>query len=188
MSTLEQELRQEKRHLEDLRTRAQRRLEECRRESGSLRGQGSEAAAAGDAKGAGTMERRAQKLKGAARRYEDLIDEFEKGGDGLAAEVLLARLQGPEVDLLTGEVERNRELLVQRCTGLLRESAKHRALRSRWAELNDKIRELRKSRGLPPPKSALVDFRIQVTPATYSQKPDGPTYRNVSDLLHHLGL
>ena len=188
MTTLDHDLQQEARHIDDLKRRAQRRLAECREQTNSLKAQGAEAAAAGDTKGAAAIERRAQKLKAMTRRYKDLIRELEQGGSDLAAEVLLARLQGPDVDLLVGEVDRNREILVGRATAVLKARDHHRALRQRWSELNDKLRTLRRERGLPAPKSALVDFRIAVTPSTYVQKPDGPTYRDVSDLLHHLGL
>jgi hypothetical protein len=92
------------------------------------------------------------------------------------------------VDLLVGEVERNRELLVQRATALLRARERHRALRHRWGELNDKLRRLRGMRGLPAPTGAPVDFRLNVTPSNYAQKPDGPTYREVADLIRSLGL
>ena len=73
-------------------------------------------------------------------------------------------------------------------TELLAARNKHRAMRQEWSELNDKIRRLRRMRGLPPPRSAMVDFRVGITPATYQQKQDGPTYRDVADLLNRLGL
>lgn len=188
MSTLDEDLDRERRRIEDLKLRAARRLEECRQEADGMQSRGTNAAGEGDARGAAEMERRIQKVRGRARRYEDLVAELTGGGDRLAAEVLLARLQGPEVDLLAGEVERNRDVVVQRATALLRARDRHRALRHRWNELADKIRVLRQTRGLPEARSALVDFRITVTPATYAQQPDGPTYREVSDVLHHLGL
>ena len=188
MPTLEDDLEREHRRIEDLRHRARRRLEECRREGDLLQSRGSQAAGEGDAKGAGEVERRAQKIRARSRRYEDLVHELDNGGDRLAAEVLLARLQGPEVDQLVGEVERNRELVVQRATAMLRARDRHRALRHRWTELFDKIRVLRQTRGLPEARTAPVDFRINVTPATYVQQPDGPTYREVSDVIHQIGL
>jgi hypothetical protein len=188
MSNLEDDLARETRRIEELGHRARRRLEECRREAEGLVAQGTQAAGVGDAKGAAEFERRVQKIRGRSRRYEDLVAEFDSGGGKLAAEVLLARLQGPEVDQLAGEVERNRELIVQRATALLRARDRHRALRHRWTELADKIRALRQGRGLPEARGALpVDFRINVTPATYVQQPDGPTYREVSDVIHQIG-
>lgn len=188
MSTFDEDLDRERRRIEDLRHRAKRRLEECVREADALQAKGAKAAGDGDAKGTAEIERRVQKHRTRARRYEDLVNELETGGDRLAAEVLLARLSGPEVDLLAGEVERNRELIVQRATALLRGRDRHRALRQRWNELHDKIRVLRQSRGLPEARSAPVDFRVNVTPANYVQQPDGPTYREVSDVIHHLDL
>jgi hypothetical protein len=188
MSTLEDELDREKRRIEELRHRAKRRLEECLKDVAALQGKGTQAAGHGDANGAAGAERRVQKIKARSRRYEDLVAELDRGGDRLAAEVLLARLQGPEVDLLAGEVERNRELVVQRATALLRARDRHRALRHRWTELNDKIRVLRQTRGLPEARSAPVEFRINVTPANYAQQPDGPTYREVSDVVRHVDL
>ena len=117
------------------------------------------------------------------------MKELVDGGNRLAAEVLLARLEGPDLDLLASDVDRSREILVQRATALLRTRTKHRGLRQRWSELNDKIRNLRQARDLPPPKAfSRVDFKINVNPSTYQQKPDGPTYRDVSDLLRQLGL
>jgi phage shock protein A len=188
MPTLEDDLDRERRRIEDLRHRAKRRLDECTKEAESLQAKGTRAAGDGDAAGTAEIERRVQKVRGRSRRYEDLVTELESGGDRLAAEVLLARLQGPEVDLLLGEVERNRELVVQRTTALLRARDRHRALRHRWTELADKIRVLRQSRKLPEARSAPIEFRISVTPANYVQQPDGPTYREVSDVIHHLGL
>lgn len=188
MSSIEDELDRERRRIEDLRHRAKRRLAECTKEADLLQPRGTQAAGAGDAKGAAEVERRLQKVRARTRRYEDLVSELESGGDRLAAEVLLARLQGPEVDLLVGEVERNRELVIQRATALLRARDRHRALRHRWTELAEKIRVLRQTRGLPEARSAPVEFRINVSPANYVQQPDGPTYREVSDVVHHLGL
>ena len=34
----------------------------------------------------------------------------------------------------------------------------------------------------------MVDFRVQVTPATYEQSDGGPTFREVADLLKALEL
>jgi hypothetical protein len=188
MSTLEEDLDRENRRIEDLSRRAKRRLDECVKEADALQSRGAKAAGDGDAKGASEIERRNQKIRGRKRRYEDLVKEMETGGDELAAEVLLARLQGPEVDQLVGEVDRNRELVVQRATALLRARDRHRALRHRWTELSDKIRLLRQARGLPDARTAPVDFRVNVTPATYAQQADGPTYREVSDVIHEVGL
>jgi hypothetical protein len=188
MATLEEELERERHRIDELRTRAVRRLNECVKEGDALQAQGSRAAGDGDARGASEVERRVQKIRARSRRYEDLVAELESGGDRLSAEVLLARLQGPEVDILAGEVERNRELLVQRATSLLRARERHKALRHRWTELAEKIRVLRQTRGLPEARNAPIDFRTQVTPANYAQQPDGPTYREVADLLHGLGL
>ena len=188
MHTLELDLAEEKRRIADLARRARVRLEETGREADALQARGAKAATEGDVKGAGELERRSQKARALQRRYQDLVQELEGSGDRLAAEVLLARLQGPEVDLLTGEVERNRDLLLQRATALLKSRDRHRALRQKWAELNEKIRVLRTDRGLAPPKQAAVDFRVIVSPQTYSQKPDGPTLRELSDLIHQLGL
>jgi len=188
MSMLDDDLDRERRRIEDLRHRAKRRLEECTREAEGLQSRGTRTAGDGDATGTAEIERRVQKVRGRARHYEDLVSELESGGDALAAEVLLARLQGPEVDLLVGEVERNRDLVVQRTTALLRARDRHRALRHRWTELAEKIRLLRQTRGLPEARSAPVEFRINVAPANYVQQPDGPTYREVSDVIHHLGL
>lgn len=188
MSTLDNDLAEEKRRLADLCRRAQGRLAEVTREAEQFQSRGAKAAADGDAKAAGEFERRSQKSRAFQRRYKDLVEELEGSGDKLAAEVLLARLQGPEVDLLTGEVERNRELLIQRATALLKARDRHRALRQKWAELSEKIRTLREGRGLPPPRTAPIEFRVAVTPQTYSQKPDGPTLRELSDLIHQLGL
>lgn len=188
MATLEEELERENRRIEDLRHRAGRRLAECVKEAEAIQAKGRETAGAGDAKGAAEAERRIQKVRGRARHYEDLVRELETGGNRLAAEVLLARLSGPEVDLLVGEVERNRELVVQRASALLRARDRHRALRHRWTELSEKIRSLRQSRGLPDTRTFPVEFQIKVTPANFAQQPDGPTYREVSEIVHHLGL
>jgi hypothetical protein len=188
MSTLEDELERERRRIEELSRRAKRRLAECRQETEILSNGGARIVVDGDGKGAAEVERRVQKVRARGRRYEDLVAELETGGEGLAAEVLLARLQGPEVDQMVGEIERNRDLLVQRSTALLKARDRHRALRHRWTELSEKIRSLRQARGLPETRTAPVDFRINVTPATYAQQPDGPTYREVSDLIHELGL
>lgn len=189
MSNLEDDLIRETRRIDDLGHRAKRRLEECRKEADALVSRGTLAAGVGDAKGTAEVERRVQKIRSRSRRYEDLVAEFESRDGKLAAEVLLARLQGPEVEQLVGEVERNRELIVQRATALLRARDRHRALRHRWTELADKIRSLRQVRGLPESRGVLpVDFRLNVTPATYVQQPDGPTYREVSDVIHQLGL
>jgi hypothetical protein len=188
MSALEQDLDQEKRRIADLARRARTRLAETTAEAEALQTKGARAAADGDAKGAGELERRAQKVKALQRRYQDMVAELEGSTEALAAEVLLARLQGPEFELLTGEVERNRDLLIQRATALLRARDRHRALRQRWGELGEKIRTLRDTRALPPSKAAPIDFRVVVTPQTYAQKPDGPTLREVSDLIHELGL
>jgi hypothetical protein len=188
MTTLEQDLTEERRRIAELARRARRRLDEEGAEAEDLQARGARAAADGDAKAAGEFERRAQKARGLQRRYHDLVQELEGSGDRLATEVLLARLQGPEVDLLLGEVDRNRELLIQRATALLKARDRHRALRQKWQELHDKVRSLREERGLQPPKTAPVDFRVAVTPQTYSQKPDGPTLRELSDLIHQLGL
>jgi hypothetical protein len=188
MSTLEDDIDRERRRIEDLHLRAKRRLAECAQEGDALQAKGGRAAGDGDAKGAAEVERRVQKLKTRGRRYEELVAELESGGDRLAAEVLLARLQGPEVDQLVGEVERNRELVVQRTTALLRARDRHRALRTRWSELAEKIRSLRQQRGLSDTRATPVDFRINVTPANYVQQPDGPTYREVSDVVHQVGL
>jgi hypothetical protein len=188
MSTLEEELERERRRIDELRHRAARRLAECAKEAESLQAKGSRAAGDGDARGASEVERRVQKIRARSRRYEDLVAELESGGDRLSAAVLLARLQGPEVDILAGEVERNRELLVQRATSLLRARERHKTLRHRWNELAEKIRVLRQTRGLPEARNAPIDFRTSVTPTNYAQQPDGPTYREVADLLHGLGL
>ncbi len=51
MTTLDHDLQQEARHIDDLKRRAQRRLAECREQTNSLKAQGAEAAAAGDTKG-----------------------------------------------------------------------------------------------------------------------------------------
>jgi phage shock protein A len=188
MSTLDEDLDRERRNIEELRRRAKRRLDECAAEADSLQNRGTKAAGDGDAKGAAGVERRAQKVRARKRNYEDLVSELESGGDRLSAEVLLARLSGPEVDQLVGEAERSRELVVQRATSLLRARDNHRALRHRWTELAAKIRALRESRGLPEARTAPVDFRISVTPANYAQQADGPTYREVSDVIHVIGL
>ncbi|MCE9635672.1 MAG: hypothetical protein K8T90_08210 [Planctomycetes bacterium] len=188
MHTLELDLAEEKRRIADLARRARLRLDETAREADALQARGAKAATEGDVKGAGELERRSQKARALQRRYQDLVLELEGSGERLAAEVLLARLQGPEVDLLAGEVERNRDLLLQRATALLKSRDRHRALRQKWAELNEKIRVLRADRGLQAPKQAAVDFRVIVSPQTYSQKPDGPTLRELSDLIHQLGL
>lgn len=188
MSTLDTDLAEERRRIAELARRARARLDETTREAEGLQTRGTRAAADADSKAAAEFERRAQKSRGLQRRYLDLVTELEGSGDRLAGEVLLARLQGPEVDLLGGEVERNRELLLQRATALLKARDRHHALRQKWAELNERIRELRERRGLSPPKSAAVDFRVTVSPQTYSQKPDGPTLRELSDLIHQLGL
>lgn len=188
MRTLEQDLRAEKLRIDDLQKRAAQRLDECRSESAALQTKGAAAATAGDTDGAAGIERRAQKLRARGRRYEEVVNELEAGGDGLAAEVLLARLQGPDVDLLLGEVERNRELILQECVTLLRARDTHKALRQRWGELNEKIRTLRKLRGLPPAAATRVELRIHVSPADYAQKADGPTYRELADLVQQLGL
>jgi hypothetical protein len=188
MPTLEDDLDRERRRIEDLAHRAKRRLAESRSDADALQAKGTQAAGEGQVKGAAEAERRVQKLRALARRYEDLVQELEGGGERLAAEVLLARLQGPEVDQLLGEVERSRELVVQRATTLLRARDRHRALRHRWSELADKIRILRQTRGLPEARTAPIDFRITVNPGNYVQQPDGPTYREVSDVLHQIGL
>jgi len=188
MSTLEEDVDRERRRIDELTRRAKRRLDECGAEADLLQRRGTKAAGEGDAKGAAGVERRAQKVRARKRRYEDLVAELEAGGDRLAAEVLLGRLSGPEVDQLLGEVERSREMIVQRATSLLRARDQHRALRHRWTELSDKIRVLRSSRGLPEARSAPVDFRIGVTPANYAQQAEGPTYRGVSELIHEIGL
>jgi hypothetical protein len=188
MSTLEQDLAEEKRRIAELARRAQARLEESTREAEAFQARGARAAADGDAKAAAEFERRAQKSRGLQRRYQDLFGELDGSGDRLATQVLLARLQGPEVDLLAGEVERNRDLLLQRATALLKARDRHHALRQKWGELNEKIRELRERRGMTAPRTGPVDFRVTVNPQTYSQKPDGPTLRELSDLIHQLGL
>lgn len=188
MTALELDLAEERRRIAELARRARSRLEETSAEADRLQERGARAAAEGDAKAAGEFERRSQKSRALQRRYEDLVAELDGSGDRLAAEVFLARLQGPEVDLLVGEVERNRDLLVQRATALLKARDRHRALRQKWAELHEKIRELRQLRGLSAPRAAPVEFRVAVNPQTYSQKPDGPTLRDVSDLIHQLGL
>jgi len=188
MSTLEEDLAEERRRIEELRRRAKRRLDECAAEADALQSHGTRAAGEGDAAGAAGVERRAQKIRARRRHYEDLVAELETGGDRLSAEVLLARLAGPEVDQLVGEAERSRELVIQRATSLLRARDRHRQLRHRWTELAAKIRTLRESRGLPEARTAPVDFRISVTPANYVQQPEGPTYREVSDVIHQVGL
>jgi hypothetical protein len=188
MRTLEQDLRAEKLRIDDLHKRAARRLDECRTEATALQTKGAAAAGAGDTDGAAGIERRAQKLRARGRRYEEVVHELEAGGDGLAAEVLLARLQGPDVDVLLGEVERNRELVLQECVALLRARDNHKSLRQRWGELNEKIRTLRRLRGLPPVAPSRVELRIHVTPAEFAQKPEGPTHRELADLVQHLGL
>lgn len=188
MTPLETDLAEEKRRIAETARRARVRLEETTREAEGLQARGAQAAADGDAKAAGEFERRSQKARGLMRRYQDLVGELDGSGDRLAAEVLLGRLQGPEVDLLVGEIDRNRELLIQRGTALLKARDRHRALRQKWAELNEKIRTLREGRGLTTPKSAPVDFRVTVSQQTYTQKPDGPTLRELSDLIHQLGL
>ena len=188
MSGLDADVDHEKRRIADLARRARTRLAETTSESEALQAKGSRAAADCDTKGAGELERRALKTKALQRRYQELVEELEGSGDSIAFEILLARLQGPEFELLSGEVERNRDLLIQRATALLRARDRHRALRQRWGELTEKIRSLREARSLPPSKAASLEFRVPVTPQTYSQKPDGPTLRDVSDLIHQLGL
>lgn len=188
MSELDDDLAQERHRLADLARRARTRLEETKTEADSLQQRGARAASDGDAKAAGEFERRAQRVRGQQRRYQDLVDEFERSPDRLAAEVLLARLQGPETDILFGEVERSRETLLAKAASLLKARDKHRELRSRWNDLSDKIRELREKRGLPAGRTLTADFRVHVNPQTYSQRPDGPTLREVSDLVHSLGL
>lgn len=188
MSTLEQELQQERKHVVDLTKRAERRLDECRREIETLESRGREAAERGDPGAAASVERRVQKVRQSLRHYEGLRKELVDGGDRLAAEVLLARLEGPAADLIEGEVQRNRDTIVQLSTELLDRRNLHRRLRQRWGELNDKIRQLRQARRLPPPNISRVDLRVHVNPANYDQKPDGPTFREVSDLVKDLGL
>lgn len=188
MSGLENDVEQEKRRIADLARRARARLAETSAEAEALQSKGGRAAADGDTKGAGELERRAQKVRALQRRYQELVTELEDSGETIAVEILLARLQGPEFELLAGEVERNRDLLIQRATALLRARDRHRALRQRWGELTEKVRALRESRDLAPSKVIPLDFRVGVTPQTYSQKPDGPTLREVSDLIHQLGL
>lgn len=188
MSTLEQDLAEERRRIGELARRAQVRLDESTREAEAFQARGARAAADGDAKAAAEFERRVQKSRGLQRRYQDLVGELDGSSDRLATQVLLARLQGPEVDLLAGEVDRNRDLLIQRATALLKARDRHHALRQKWGELHEKIRELRERRGMTAPRAAPVDFRVTVTPQTYSQKPDGPTQRELSDLIHQLGL
>src|SRR5688572_22166809 len=145
MADLEHDLEQERRRIDELRTRAARRLQECAREAEGFQAEATRAGGQGGAE----FERRAQKRRALAGRYEDLAQELAGPTDRLAAEVLLARLQGPELDILSGEVDRNRQLVVQGATDLLRARDEHRALRQRWGELSDKIRTLRASRGLP---------------------------------------
>jgi hypothetical protein len=210
--TLEQDLAREKLRIEDLLARARRRVEDCRRERTAAQARGRSLAGAaaaappggtkesgpttapaaspgGAAEEAAECERRVRKLTSLEQRYADLVHELAGPGDLLAAEVLLARLQGPELDLLVGEVERSRETLVQHATDLLRSRDQHRALRQRWGELNEKVRRLCEYRNLPPPRTAVVDFKVTVTPANWSsQSPDGPTYREVGDLLREIGL
>lgn len=188
MTTLEQDLKLETNRLVELRARAQVRLEEAVAEAGAVEAKVAQARESGDDAATAACERRAQKLRVQARRYTGLVNELDEGGERLAAEVLLARLQGPEVDLLVGEVDRNRELIIQRATALLTARDRQRTLRQRWGELNDKIRKLRSMHGLRAPARSAVDFRITLTPASYEQKPDGPTFREVSDLIHGLGL
>jgi hypothetical protein len=187
MSTLEEDMGLERRRIDDLCRRARRRHQECSSEAESFHERGTRAAAQGDAKSATDLERRSQKARSRARRYAELIQELVSGGDRLAAEVLLARFSGPEMDQLVAEVERSRDLVIQRATALLRARDQHRALRHRWVELADKIRLLRHTRGLPEARTT-AEFRILVTPATYAQQPDGPTYREVSDIVHHIDL
>jgi len=188
MTGFDADVDQEKRRIADLARRARTRLAETAAEAESLQAKGGRAAADGDSKGAGELERRALKTRALQRRYQELVTELEGSIDSIAYEILLARLQGPEFELLCGEVDRNRDLLIQRATALLRARDRHRALRQRWGELSEKVRSLREARGLPPSKAAALDFRVTVTPQTYSQKPDGPTLRDVSDLIHQLGL
>jgi len=188
MSGLDTDVDHEKRRIAELARRARTRLAETSAESDELQAKGARAAADGDAKGAGELERRALKTRALQRRYQELVAELEGSGESIALEILLARLQGPEFEMLSGEVERNRDLLIQRATALLRARDRHRALRQRWGELSEKIRALRETRVLPPSKTAPPEFRVGVTPQTYSQKPDGPTLREVSDLIHQLGL
>lgn len=188
MSELDDDLENEKRRIADLLRRAKVRLLETQGEADQLQQRGAKAATEGDTKAAGEFERRGQKLRALQRRYTDLVQELQGSPDHLAAEVLLARLQGPEIDLLVGEIERSAETVLQRATALLKARDRHRALRQRWAELSEKIRTLRESRGLPSGRTVPVDFRVHVNPQTYTQKPDGPTLREVSDLVHQLGL
>jgi hypothetical protein len=188
MSELDDDLDNEKRHISDLLRRAKVRLLETQGEADRLQQDGAKAAAGGDAKAAGEFERRSQKLRARQRRYTDLVHELQGAPDHLAAEVLLARLQGPETDVLVGEIERSAELVIQRATAVLKARDAHRALRQRWNELSDKIRALRETRGAPTGRSVPVDFRVHVNPQTYTLKPDGPTLREVSDLVHELGL
>ena len=188
MSDLDDDMERERRHLADLARRARARHAEISLEADALQQKGAHAASQGDTKAASEFERRSQKARAIQRRYADLVQEFEGQPDLLAAEVLLARLQGPEVDLLVGEIERNREEILRRAAALLRTREGHKSLRQRWVELSDKIRTLRESRGLTSGRNVPVDFRVPVTPQTYTQKPDGPTLREVSDLVHQLGL
>ena len=119
MSTLDQDLDLERRHVAAVRKRAERRLAECDQESQALLERGKAVAASGDADGAASLERRVQKLRARGRRYEQLVEELSAGRERLIREILLARLQGPEAGLLTGEAERNREEILRLAVTLL---------------------------------------------------------------------
>jgi len=188
MSTLDDDLDGERRRVAVVRKRAERRLAECELESAALLERGKAAAASGDPDRAASLERRVQKLRQRSRRYTSLVDELSGGRERLIREVLLARLQGPGSDVLLGEAERNREELIRVAENLLGLRERQRSLRQRWVEINDKIRTLRQKTGLAPQRTTTVDFRIHVTPSTYQQKDGGPTFREVADLLKHLGL
>ena len=188
MSTLEQDLDQEHRRLIAIRKRAERRLAECVRESSELVQTAAEHHDGGDAKAAASAERRRQKLAQRGERYRGLIEELSGGRERLVREVLLARLQGPESELLLGEAERSREQIVTGAIELLTMRDRHRSLRGRWIELNDKIRLLRQKCGLAAQRTNTVDFRVHLTPATYKQPEGGPTFREVADLLRDLGF
>ncbi len=188
MSTLDDDLDGERRRVAAVRKRVERRLAECDQESSALLERGKAAAATGDPDQAGSLERRVQKLRQRGRRYESVVDELSGGRERLIREVLLARLQGPQSDVVLGEAERNREELIRVSENLLGLRDRQRLLRAGWVEMNDKIRVLRQKTGLAPQRTTTVDFRIHVTPATYQQKDGGPTFRELADLLKHLGL
>lgn len=188
MTTLDNDLDLERRRVAAIRKRAERRLAECDQESSALLERGKAVAASGDAEGAASLERRVQKLRTRGRSYEDLVQELSAGRERVIREVLLARLQGPEADLILGESERSREEIIRMAIQILTARDRQRTLRQRWVEMNDKIRTLRQMTGLPAQRTTMLDFRVHVTPATFEQEDGGPTFREVSDLLKTLEL